>query len=257
MVTVQEFVKTTLSSGYINKSLYGILLSDGWIDSNYPRFGFGNKNPNYCDMIYHILSSITHCKVNTRTYKDKRFENTYTYRVDGNHKVIFQKLRKELYEDRKVLTPKVCKKIDAVALAHIWMGDGLLQKTKNRKKDKIQFKGIFCLESFPFDELYLLQQHLLNLRIQTSFYKVRWGYGIRLMCGGKNLQRLISLIYPYVLTDYEYKLNLYYKTPDKYCDMTLANTDHFIKSYSTISEIEDIVRAPKKFVRQLGTTTTR
>ena len=125
------------------------------------------------------------------------------------------------------------------------MCDGYTEHAKNRKTNKVQNIGWFCLEAFPREELLLLQTRLKDVwGIETSLVRKPWGFGYRLRCGGENLQKLVSVIYPFVLGCFAYKTHLFYKGKGYILD--LPNAEQYTKVYSCV---EDIVRHSKKLER--------
>lgn len=93
------------------------------------------------------------------------------------------------------------------------------------------------MESFPKEELELLQERLRHFNVESTLVKKPWGFGYRIRIGGENLQRFISLVYPYILDCFLYKTVLFYKRKDT--ALVLSSAEHFIKEYN---EVEDIVR---------------
>lgn len=223
----------------IKKILYGILLSDGSLDTTTQRFGLYSKEKEYAEYVYSVLSNLTHSSFSLKEVFDKRFGVT-GYRIWSNKSKYLKKTYNIFYPNngRKVLSSYIVRRLDAESLAHVWMCDGYLEHAKNRKKNTIQNIGWFCLESFPKEELFLLQEHLKNnFGINSSLIKKPWGFGYRIRIGGENLQKFISLIYPYILDCFKYKTILFYKR--KETALELPSAEHFIKEYN---EVDDIVR---------------
>lgn len=225
-----------LTAKEIKKIVIGITLSDGCIDVANQRFDFYSKEEEYAKYVYEVLSQITGMKVSFKVKEDKR---GYTgYRVWTNKHAYWKNLGTKIYGVRKELTTYICKRIDAEALAHIWMCDGYLEHSKNRKLGKVQNIGWLCLESFPKEELQLLQTQLDSMGIQSSLVKKPWGFGWRVRIGGESLQQLISSVYPYILPCFKRKTPLFYKKKES-ANMSLSNAEQYIFQYSCI---EDIVR---------------
>lgn len=227
-----------LTAKEIKKIMYGVCLSDGHIEPR-GRFQLYSKHKEYIEYICWVLSQITHVNATFRVRNDKR--GYVGYSVDTNCNAYFKTMRKHTYGVRKELTTYNISRIDAQALAHIYMCDGYTEHAKNRKLGKVQNIGWFCLEAFPKEELELFQGHLKSTwGIETSLIKKPWGFGYRLRCGGDNLQKLISTIYPYILDCFKYKTDLFYK--EKAYVLDLPNAEQYVKQYSCI---EDIVRHSK------------
>ncbi len=226
----------------IKKIMYGVLLSDGSLDKNTKRFDLYSKNKEYADYLQSVFSNLTHTKFSSMEKLDKRF-GVKGWRVWSTKSKYLSNTYDKFYPNngRKVLSPYIAKRLDAEALAHVWMCDGYLEHAKNRKKNKVQNIGWFCLESFPKEELAHLQKTLEGLGVQSSLVKKPWGFGYRIRLGGEGLQRFISLVYPYILDCFKYKTVLFYKK--KSTALELPSAEHFVREYN---EVDDIVRYSKK-----------
>jgi len=226
-----------LTAAEIKKIVIGIVISDGSIDVSNSRFDLYSKEEDYAKHVYSVLTQITGMKVTFKVKYDKR---GYTgYRVFTTKHAYWKNLGDKLYCGRKELNKYIVDRIDALSLAHIWMCDGYLEHSKNRKLGKVQNIGWLCLESFPKEELEILQEHLqCTFGISSSLIKKPWGFGYRIRIGGENLQKFISLIYNYILTCFKYKTTLFYRQ-NGYVNMTLPSAEQYICNYDSI---EDIVR---------------
>ena len=223
----------------IKKILFGVLLSDGSLDRNTQRFDLYSKQEEYAEYICTSLNNLTHNTFSLKETFDKRF-NVKGYRVWSKQSRYLRTTYNIFYPNkgRKRLSKYIVSRLDEEALAHVWMCDGYLEHSKNRKKDTAQNVGWFCLESFPKEELEILQKHLLDkYSIGSSLVKKPWGFGYRIRIGGENLQRFVSLVYPYILPCFQYKTILFYKR--KETALKLPSAEHFIKEYSGV---DDIVR---------------
>lgn len=226
-----------LNSKRIKKIIFGIIASDGYVDER-SRLALYNKNEEYILHTKSILENITGIRCHIYKAHDSRF-NVDGYRLTTNVSPYFKKIRKIFYETgRKKLTSYIVSRFDFETLAHIWMCDGYLLHHKNRKTNKIQNIGYFCLESFPKEELNKLIAKLSKMGIYSRLQKVRWGFGYRIKISGLALQKFIDDIIKYIIPCFEYKTLLYYKSRD-YLDSNLQNTKQFIRIYN---DIEDIVR---------------
>lgn len=224
-----------LTSKEIKKVMYGVCLSDGHIEPR-GRFQLYSKHEEYARHVGRVLEQISGVNVNFRVRNDKRGYVGYT--VDTNSHPYFRNIRDHIYDVRKELNNYNVSRLDEVALAHIYMCDGYTEHAKNRKTNKVQNIGWFCLEAFPKEELEILQKHLEDRwGIKTSLVKKPWGFGYRIRCGGENLQKLISVIFPYIIDCFKYKTILFYKGKEYVLD--LPNAEQYIRFYECI---EDIVR---------------
>jgi len=234
-----------LTAKEIKKIVLGIVLSDGHIDTKNDRFDFYTKCQAYAEYVTEVLQQITHMHVNFSVKQDKR---GYTgFRVTTRKHAYWNNMKSYVYAARKNLNTYNVSRIDAEALAHIWMCDGYLEHAKNRKLNKAQNIGWLCLEAFPKEELEILQRHMQKLWcIESSLIEKPWGFGYRIRLGGRNLQKLISVVYPFILNDFLYKTTLFYKKIES-ADTSLPNAEHYLHSYGSI---EDIVRYSKKLEKR-------
>lgn len=238
-----------MKAANIKKIMFGVLASDGSLDRNTKRFDLYSKHKEYAEYIQSTFSNLTHTKFSMKEVFDKRL-NVKGYRVWSTKSKYLSKTYEIFYPygGRKQLTKYIIDRFDAEALAHVWMCDGYLEHSKNRKLNKVQNIGWFCLESYPKEELELLQKHLLQkLGISSSIVNKPWGFGCRIRIGGENLQKFISLVYPYILDCFKYKTVLFYK--QKSTALELPSAEHFVKTYD---KVEDIVRHSKELERTTG-----
>lgn len=222
----------------IKKIMFGVLLSDGSIDKNSIRFEVYSKNKEYAEYLNQTFNNLTHTTFSLKETLDKRFD-VKGYRIWSKKSRYLKKMYDLFYPQngRKVLSKYICDRLDAESFAHIWMCDGYLEHAKNRTKNKVQNIGWFCLESFPEEELKLLQNRLLDFGVESSLVRKPWGFGYRIRIGGENLQRFISIVYPYILDCFKYKTVLFYRR--KETALELPSAEHFIIEYN---EVDDIVR---------------
>jgi|WetSurSiteA1Bulk_404760.scaffolds.fasta_scaffold01479_6 hypothetical protein len=230
-----------LNSKQIKKALLGITLTDGSCIGQ--RFSIYLKNEEFVNDINFILNNISGIsKIHKKEIIDTRFNPPAVgYKLWTTNHIYFGKLNKIFYENgRKRINKYIADRLDETAFAYAWMCDGYLEHQKNRKANKIQNRGWFCLESFPEEELNLIVDRLKHYNIKSQISPVEWGYGYRIQISGLNLQRFIDMIYPYVLNSFKYKTIMYYKsTSSKYVLDDLFNTEHIIKQYNNV---DDIVR---------------
>lgn len=230
-----------LNSKEIKKALIGTILTDGSCTGK--RFSIYLKNEELIDKLDYVLNNISGIsKIHKKEIVDTRFSPpSKGYKLWTTNHVYFEKLNKIFYENgRKRITPYIANRLDEIAFAYAWMCDGYLEHTKNRKENKIQNLGWFCLESFPKEELDLVIRRLKYYGICSSLSKENSGYGYRIKISGLDLQKFIDMIYPHVVDSFKYKTIMYYKSvSSKYVLPDLFNTEHIIKEYNNV---DDIVR---------------
>lgn len=214
------------------------MLSDGYIDRN-GRLDLYNKNEDYVLYVKSILENITRTRCKVYKKYDKRFD-VYGYRLTTNCTPYFKKMRDIFYmnDRKKHLSRYICDRLDFESLAHAWMCDGYMYNSVNRRENKIQNIGYFCLEGFPDVELNIFTERLLKLGIDSRLEKVAWGYGFRPKITAVSLQRFIDSIFQFIIPCFKYKTTLYYKS-NKYLDSNLQSAEQYIVYYDNI---EDIVR---------------
>lgn len=220
----------------IKKTLYGVVATDGCVRSKEQKFNFYTKSKQLSDDITTKLQSISGMQV--RYKYDSKNDG---HRVWTTKHPYWKYMAKHFYTNRKVLTSYTCNRFDEVSLAYMWMCDGYLEHAKNRKTNKIQNIGWFCLEAFPKEELEIFQKRLQFFGVDSSLTRKPWGFGYRVRIGGENLQKFLSLVYPHLLSDFHYKSVLFYKT-EKAMNLDLPSAGHIFKLYK---DCEDIVRYSK------------
>jgi hypothetical protein len=225
-----------LNSKEIKKIIFGVLLTDGSVLGK--RFSIYCKEKEMVDKLFLVLSDFPNLKITIRKVFNERF-GSEGYRLWTTNSPYFEKIRKIFYpKEKKTVTKYIADRMDFQAFAYAWMCDGYLEHQKNRKENKIQNRGWFCLEGFESSALLLLVNRLKELGVNSRLSSVDWGNGFRIQISGTDLQVFIDKIYPYILKSFIYKTELYYKS-DKYVLPYLSNTEHIIKYYN---DVEDIVR---------------
>lgn len=225
-----------MNAKYLKKAFLGIVATDGYIDPH-GRFDLYSKYEEFAIHTVHLLSGITKVEPSRREKVDKRFGVT-GHRVFTKTHVYLKKLRELFYSTgRKALNPYIVNRLDEVSFAYMWMCDGYLTVGKNKKANTAQNQAFLCLEAFSREELELVIVRLAEFGIMATIKKVRWGLGYRIRFGGENLQKFISMVYPYILPCFKYKTILFYKGKDYVLD--LPNAEQYVRFYTNI---EDIVR---------------
>lgn len=235
------------TSSEIRQAILGILLTDGHLDKN-KKFAVSSKSEDFRNHCASLFASFPNSekKVWIHSYYDKRFDTT-THIMVASYPAYFENFKEVVYpQGKKELVKEVVDKIDARALAYMWMCDGYLKHSINRKEAKIQNVGWICLEAFDKKQLeYFCKAINKKYNLDFKLSPVIWGKGYRVKISGMGLQRFISLIYPYITETFKYKTKLFYKTL-KYCDYTLPSAEHYLVWYQDLQDYEDIVETYKK-----------
>lgn len=229
-----------LNSKEIKKALFGIVATDGSTIGK--RFSIYLKDEAFIDNIIFILENISGIsKIHKLKVVDKRFSPpAIGWKVWTTNHMYFEKMNKIFYQDRKQITKYIASRLNEMSFAYMWMCDGYLEHQKNRKENKVQNRGWFCLEKYPKEELNFIIERLKYYEIESRLSPVEWGFGYRIQISGTDLQKFIDMIYPFVIESFKYKTELYYKSKQsKYVLNNLFNTEHIIKEYNNV---DDIVR---------------
>ena len=151
----------SLTAKEIKKIMLGIVLSDGHIDRKNQRFEFYSKSKLFIDFVSDVLSGITGVTVN---YKYDAKNNGH--RIWTKKHAYFKHLGKVCYSStRKELNTYNVSRLDLMSIGMMWVCDGYLEHALNRKTNKVQNIGWFCLEAFPKEELELFQKQLLSINL--------------------------------------------------------------------------------------------
>ena len=128
----------TLTSKQIKKALYGVVLTDG--SSIGKRFSIYSKNEELIEDINKILENISGInKIHIINVEDKRYNPPAKgWKLWTTNHPYFENMNKIFYKDRKTVTKYIAKRLDEISFAYIWMCDGYLEHTKNRKENHIQ-----------------------------------------------------------------------------------------------------------------------
>jgi hypothetical protein len=238
-------MKQNIKSSQIKAIMYGIIASDGYIDVAHSRLDLYSKRKEYIDYVYSIISEIPESYATIKRIESKY--GTTGYRLWTRKHKYFDNLGYAFYcTGTKELNKYNISKMNIESLAHIWMCDGQLDHKKNRIRNTIQNIGYIHFQCFSDEENLLFINHWASkYNIQMSLLKKSnaGGSGNVIRIGGMSLQRLISLIYPYILNCFKYKTPLFYKTKE-YVNEELPNAEQYLIYYKDIEDIEDIVRHP-------------
>jgi len=189
--------------------IIGSLLGDGTM-----RIGKGAKNANlktehgleqkkYVEWKYHILKSFVFTKPKI-SYRNE--ENGGKYPKSWWFRTIRHPILTEIYKQfylgegyrngRKIIPLNIKNDFTPLVLA-VWIMD-----------DGSYSRGIIDISTYSFSlqEIYYLQECLKEkFKIEATFYKDR-DKGYRMYCRKKETNKLISIIYPYIIPSMMYKI---------------------------------------------------
>lgn len=194
-----------------NSCIIGILLGDGHMrNDHYLTIRHGGKQLSYVDETIKYLSSYITPNV-VRSSVDKA---GYAFRYANFSSKKLTYLYHKIYNNKvKILSPSIVNRIDAHALAFLYMDDGCLCLRKKRGSNCICSREIMLsVNSFTFQEVeyfqkYLLRKYGIDFHITTDKGKPR------MWCNTKNTIKFLQIVSPIVAnfpTMY-YKLDLKYK----------------------------------------------
>lgn len=154
---------------------------------------------------------------------------TFSFSVYSKSKFAFYKNLFYLNGKREP-TEETLNLLNPAGIAVWLMDDGYLDFKKSSNTRNIRF----CTDSFSIDTVNTMQNYFKNTwGIHSKIYMHIPKKGLpakpRLSFNGGNSQKLVSLIYPHVLPEFYYKINLKYQQKTLY-------TKRIIESYRFIQE---------------------
>lgn len=196
--------------------LTGMILGDASLIRQYRHAHLKlQHSPKQREYFVHKVSLLRRLtQVNIREYAD----NGYGYPTliaETRTNPLYTQLHKRWYIGRrKTVTERVLEPLNEEGLAYWYMDDGSLTIHYRLRKDGVRSpKGrefFFHTQSFSRDEHEILRDFMkrrfgLNMRI--SPHKKKY---LVLGCGAVEGKKLLALICPYVLPEFEYKLDMKY-----------------------------------------------
>lgn len=201
-------------------SLIGIILGDGCLSKPLTKncrsrlsIGHSYKQKNYCFHKLQKVSELLNIRFNYREVKvyNKKL-NKYYNTVQGSTLVdeYFTDLRDVFYiNNKKVLTNTILESLNLEGLAYWYMDDGGICVYHKKK----QISGSFLsTQSFTKEEQQLFCDWLKKEHnIETKLHKHGKGK-YRVFMNKTNSKIFLDLIKPYILSEFEYKLQLDYQS---------------------------------------------
>ena len=197
--------------------LVGMLLGDGCLNKitskSNSRFSLGHslKQHEYCKHKFELLDYYIQCgyKIKELSRISKKTGKTYKV-IQGATKVdrYFTKLRKILYHNNiKIINKKILNYLDLRGIAYWFMDDG-----GNRPSHKRRYiNGLFLsTQSFNYAE-HIIIRDWFKEKFDIKVSIVKHGHGkFRINFNKENSIKLKTLIKPYILEQFNYKLILEY-----------------------------------------------
>lgn len=222
-----------MKSSQVDAFFIGLILGDGCIRKN-GDFNFSNTNKNLVDYVEKIIRTSTEFKL-TRQYFKGKFRQGYQendmYTLDiYSQKKYFLKIRKYMYDDTgRIVTDKLLNKLQLHSLAFWYMGDGCLTRSGITKGKIYKRIPSICTHGYTKEENERMMRWFdeslgIDVRVnkQGKYYHLRFPV--------RESQKFFKIIFPYMLTDFYYKIDLVY--PEKTLDKNI--TPEFRKEYDII-----------------------
>jgi len=254
----------SLDKTKLRGALIGTLLGDSWIihskqDNSY-KFGCEQINKSLIEYKYKLIEyyctkrkkPIGKIRVRNRepriisNNKVSVFKPTYSFLVGHPY---FKFLYKIFYSNgSKQVTINTLKYLTIEGLALWYMDDGYIYYTASNGTRYLDFATDgFDLYSCKNIRRYFKEYHNLDCKIIEHKKNKNSNIKYRIRFNSQNAQKLICTIYPYILDDFKYKLNLKYKHNPKYLKnilpeyLIIMQKEFGLKTVCTIINSEDIV----------------
>lgn len=254
----------SLDKTKLRGALIGTLLGDSWIthSKQHNSFKFGCEQTSesliklkyeiisyYCEKRKKPIGQIQKRQRSPRIISDGKisvFKPTYRFSVGHPY---FKFLYKIFYNTgKKQVTINILKYLTIEGLALWYMDDGYIYYVASNSTRYLDFATDgFDLYSCKNIKMYFKQYHNLECKIIEHKKNKQSKVKYRIRFNAFNAQKLICLIYPYVLEEFKYKLDLKYKHNPKYLTkilpdyVTIMQKEFNLKTVCTNSISEDIV----------------
>lgn len=211
------------NSREVKGALVGTLLGDSFI-TNRGEFGCQQVNRELIDIKTEILKNISpDIKAYNYTRPPRSNELVKnckeSYVVLTNKNQYFTKLRNILYASgTKQISMKVLNKLTPEGIAFWFMDDGYFDYKQSKHTRNLRL----CTDSFDtlsISNMIRYFNDVHNIQAKVLYHKARKNYEPkpRLSFNAENAQKLITLIFPYIIPSFYYKIDL------KYEDKTLLS----------------------------------
>jgi len=195
-------------NNYQYSVVIGLLLSDGWISystkfSKTPRLGFKQSlnKFNYLFLVFSILSPFCNSLPSIVTSKNKNLSLSYAVNFFTRSLPCIIDLHLLFYKNNKKVIPQnIYNLLDPIALAHWIMGDG-------QRRD---YGLVLCTDSFSIAEVVRLENVLILRYDLICTIRTNKIGQYRIYISAKSMDKLISILLPYMDNSMLYKLNLVY-----------------------------------------------
>lgn len=200
--------------------IFGTLLGDSWLSAR-GQFQCEQVSLDLINYKRKVLEQLTGRKLNISArqrqnvvIEGRKVNSKRTFKIAINHPH-YKKYYKVLYkEGKKKITASLLRRLTPPAIAMWIMDDGYLDYRKSNSTRYL----MLCTDSFSWNEHQLIITYFKSLGID-SFIKTHQRNKMatvnnRIAFNGKNAQKLVGLIFPYMLPSFYYKIDLNYSRMD-------------------------------------------
>lgn len=213
-----------MNSSELKGYLTGLILGDGYIGKGITKriFSIKSINKEFIDKIQSDLESCTNFKINIRYIPEH-------YSCGCNHKdsweltikshPYFAKKYHHFYNDnsKRRISKEALNWLTPQGIANWYMSDGyvcLVGKTKGIIKNR---RIDFCTDRYDKETIQRISKMFIDrFEIENSLVKRRNTYRIRIRQSSYN--RFITMVYPYIVKSFKYKLFLGYENKPYWMD---------------------------------------
>lgn len=210
-----------LSKEDLRSALIGMILGDSHIGfserSKNARLTLDHspKQAKYMEYCSDIISQIPNIHINIKKRLRRIKEKTYgIISLNTNNSPIFTRLYRQMYKNKKaIVTKKQLNKLTPLGLAIWFQDDGSACFRYRNNKTVISNRAIkICTMAYSYEEHLIMQKYFWERwGIKVKIYKDKGKY--YLWFQGKEANKFINIIAPYVIPENHYKINLRYSKP--------------------------------------------
>lgn len=172
-----------------------------------------SRRGTYTFQVGHCLEQKEYLKykcsiLNTNIYSVIKDENSYSggkefFTTSYHNKYELEKIYNICFlNGRKTINHLWIEKLDMLGIAIWFMDDGTSSVIKNKKAISVRFSTL----SFKKDEIFLLQNKLLEFNIETSLHKHTDGEGIIISVNQNFINKFMNMIEPHIVNCMKYKI---------------------------------------------------
>lgn len=207
------------------KNLYGCiagtLLGDSWLQVRGKSYSIGTENVSL-DLVQYkkkIFEEFSHKQIKMYTRPPRQYKLHARYGYSNGSYAIHCTSPKLAYFSRiaydgtkKIMTRRLLDRLTPQGIALWFMDDGCYVYTEKNSTRRMYL----CTDSFSEQEIHTASRYFLetwNIRSSIKTHKSSKydGEKLRLKFGGREIQKLATLMYPYMLESFMYKVNVIYE----------------------------------------------